>query len=86
MRPPTGTLEGMDSSESTLSPYERPGDDQIIVWVDNGGKPFIRGIYDELFASTAHHATYREFVSIVGKQAAEAAVRRYRMEGPAGSA
>jgi hypothetical protein len=75
----------MASSPSTLPPYEPPADDQIIVWVEDAGKPFIRGIFDELFASTARHATYREFVNIVGQQAAETAVRLYRMDGPMGS-
>lgn len=75
----------MDSSKSTLPPYEPPADNQIIVWAEDAGKPFIQGIYDALFASTARHATYREFVTIVGKQAAETAVRLYRMDGPMGS-
>jgi hypothetical protein len=70
----------MDSSESTPSHYEPPADEQIIVWVEDGGKPLIRGIYDELFATTARHATYRNFVHIVGEQAAETAVRLYRRE------
>ena len=70
----------MDASESTLLPYEPPADDQIIVWVEDDGKPFIRAIFDELFATTARHATYREFVNIVGDQAAETAVRLYRMQ------
>jgi len=71
----------MESSKSTLPPY----DDQIIVWVEDAGKPFIQGIYDELYASTARHATYRKFVKLVGEQAAETAVRLYRMQGPTGS-
>jgi hypothetical protein len=75
----------MESNKSTLPPYEPPADDQIIVWVDDAGKPFIGGIYDELFASTARHATYREFVKIVGEQAAETAVRLYRVDGATGS-
>ena len=75
----------MGSRRSTLPPYEPPGDDQIIVWVEDAGKPFIRGIYDELFASTARHATYREFVTLVGEQAAETAVRLYRKGRPMGS-
>jgi hypothetical protein len=66
--------------KSTLPPYLPPGDDQIIVWVEDAGKPFVRGIYDKLSATSARHATYREFVNIVGKQAAETAVRLYRME------
>ena len=53
--------------KSTLPPYEPPGDDQIIVWVEDAGKPFVRGIYDKLSASSARHATYREFVNIVAK-------------------
>jgi hypothetical protein len=75
----------MESSKSTLPPYDPPGDDQIIVWVEDAGKPFIQGIYDELYASTARHATYRKFVKLVGEQAAETAVRLYRMQGPTGS-
>jgi hypothetical protein len=66
--------------KSTLPPYLPPGDDQIIVWVEDAGKPFVRGIYDKLSAMSARHATYREFVNIAGKQAAETAVRLYRME------
>jgi hypothetical protein len=83
------TLNAMEASKSTLPPYQPPAEDQIIVWVEDGGKPVIRGIYDELYASTARHATYREFVNIVGEQAAATAVREYRMGlggGPTGSA
>lgn len=75
----------MDSNDSILSRYEPPSDDQIIVWIEDGGKPVVQGIYDELFVSTAQHATYREFVNIVGEQVAETAVRLYQMEGAAGS-
>jgi hypothetical protein len=75
----------MKSGKSILPPYEPPGDDQIIVWVEDARKPFIQGIYDKLSATTAQHATYRKFVSIVGERAAETAVRLYRMDGPTGS-
>ena len=68
-------IQGMHSGQSTRSRFDPPGEDQIIVWVDDRGTPVIRGIYDALFASTAHHATYREFVRLVGEQAAETAVR-----------
>jgi hypothetical protein len=70
----------MDSNESSLPLYERPADDQIIVRVEDRGKPFIQGIYGELFVTTARDATYRDFVTLVGKRAAETAVRLYRME------
>ena len=70
----------MRSAESTRPPYEPPRDDQIIVWDDDGSKPSIRGIYDQLYATTGRHATYREFRNIVGKHAAETAVRLYRMQ------
>jgi hypothetical protein len=60
------------------SGYEPPADDQIIVWVQDASKLFIRGIYDELYATSAEQATYREFVNLVGEQAAEMAVRQYR--------
>jgi hypothetical protein len=78
MRPSNDSLDGMDSSKSTLSPYELPADEQIIVWVEDAGKPFIRGMYDEVLAATAKHATYRAFVKMVGEQAGGNAVRHYR--------
>lgn len=65
---------------SSLPPYEPPADEQIIVWVEDRGKPFIQGIYNELFSTTARGATYRQFVNLVGQQAAETAVRLYRIE------
>jgi hypothetical protein len=75
----------MGTSKSTLRPYEPPADHQTIVWVEDEGtkgKPFIHDIYDELFRTTARHARYPEFVKIVGKYAAETAVRLYWVEGP----
>jgi len=63
-----------------LHPNEPPAYSQVIVWAEDRGKPFLRGIYDQVFLTTARHATYREFVTLYGKQAAETAVRLYRME------
>jgi hypothetical protein len=74
-----------DSGESPeippLLPYEPPRDDQIIVWKEEEGKPFVFAIFDEIFCSTEdmEHDTYRDFVQKVGPVFAEVAIRLYRM-------
>lgn len=51
---------GSDKSQQLppIARYEPLGNDQIIVWVEQDGKPLVRGIYDELYASTARHVSY----------------------------
>jgi hypothetical protein len=65
-----------------LPPYEPPPDEAIIVWVEDQGKPFVLGIFDELIAPSpdTRHNSYQEFVQLVGPAYAETAVRLYRME------
>jgi hypothetical protein len=63
------------------SPYEPPADDQIVVWTDDAGTPVVLALFDltEDPNADAHRDTYRGFVERVGRDAADAAIRLYRM-------
>jgi hypothetical protein len=63
-------------------PYEPPGDQQIIVWVEDQSKPFILVIFEEVIEPSPdrRHNTYKELVELVGPAYAETAVRLYQMD------
>jgi hypothetical protein len=63
-------------------PYEPPGEEQIIVWEEDRGKPFVLAILDEVTQPSpeSRHNTYKEFVQLVGSTYAETAVRLYQMD------
>ena len=65
-----------------LPPYEPPGDEQLIVWVEDRGKPLVLAVFDQLIQQSAEtrHNSYKEFVELVGAAYAETAVRLYQME------
>jgi hypothetical protein len=72
-------------SEYALPPlpgYRPPRDEQIIVWEEDRGKPFVLAIYDELIQPSleSRHNTYKEFVQLVGLSYAETAVRLYQID------
>ena len=75
-------MSDQESQQPPRSPYQPPGDDQIIVWIEDEGKPFVLAIYDRIDEPSAEtqRDTYRGFVERVGPVAAEVAIRLYRME------
>ena len=67
-REPDHIQQDIAFSKSALSSYEPPAEDETIVWiVDDHGDVYIRGIYDDLYATTASHGTYREFVNMASR-------------------
>jgi hypothetical protein len=62
--------------------YEPPGEEEIIVWEEDRGKPFVLAILDEVIqpSSESRHNTYKEFVQLVGPTYAETALRLYHMD------
>ena len=62
----------------SLSPYEPPADDKIIVWGEVDGKP--KASTMSCSRVRGGMRTYREFVNVVGEQVAQTAVQQYRIE------
>jgi hypothetical protein len=52
-------------------------DEQIIVWVENQGRPVVLAIFDEMVEASAQRDTYKAFVQRFGPRVAETAVRVY---------
>jgi hypothetical protein len=72
----------MQNAQPPLPGYRRPGDEQIIVWEEDRGRPFVLAIVDEVIQPSpeSRHNTYKEFVQIVGLSYAETAVRLYQID------
>jgi hypothetical protein len=66
----------------SASTYEPPRDDQIIVWVEEKGEPFVLAIFDEISeprpSSISQRDTYQGFVQRFGPRVGERAVRLYQ--------
>ena len=77
-----GTGKRMQTALPPLQGYRPPGDEQIIVWEEDRGKPFVLAIFDEVLQPSpeSRHNTYKEFVQLVGPTYAETAVRLYQMD------
>lgn len=69
-------------TKNALPGYSPPTDEQIIVWEEDQGKPFVLAILDELIQPSpeTRHNTYKEFVQLVSLSYAETAVRLYHMD------
>jgi hypothetical protein len=69
-------------SQQALPPYQPPRDDEIVVWVEDEGKPFVLAIYDEILkpSSETQRDTYKGFVQRFGAHVAETALRLFQSE------
>jgi hypothetical protein len=76
------TRKTTQNTSPAFPPYQPPTDEQIIVWEEDRGKPFVLAILDEVIQPSpeSRHNTYKEFVQLVGPTYAEAAVRLYQMD------
>jgi hypothetical protein len=73
-------LLSIDPSAEGLSPYQRPRDDQIIVWTDDDGEPAVIAIFDKILMSSSatKRDTYKGFVQRFGEQVADRAVHLFQ--------